>query len=143
MGVAATPFLHLGNMEAPTPTTIPGGRVIDTLNFVSMVSRPRLTPIYVLDALGANERIPNALPMAFAAGGASFDDPIEFQLGQQMQNATGGNHAAPIIVDCAGPTCWMSYNVALRLIRLGYTDVYWYRGGLEAWKQAAMMTQPW
>jgi rhodanese-related sulfurtransferase len=38
-----------------------------------------------------------------------------------------------LIFFCFGPRCWLSYNAALRATRLGYTDVRWYRGGLEAW----------
>jgi rhodanese-related sulfurtransferase len=34
---------------------------------------------------------------------------------------------------CAGPRCWLSYNAALRAVRLGYRRVLWYRGGIEAW----------
>ena len=36
----------------------------------------------------------------------------------------------------------MSYNAALRAINAGYTNVKWYRGGIEAWKAAGLPTQP-
>jgi rhodanese-related sulfurtransferase len=29
-------------------------------------------------------------------------------------------------------------NLALRLLALGYTNVYWYRGGREAWEVAGL-----
>jgi adenylate cyclase len=29
-------------------------------------------------------------------------------------------------------------NLALRLLNLGYTEVYWYRGGREAWEVAGL-----
>ncbi len=29
-------------------------------------------------------------------------------------------------------------NLALRLVALGYTEVYWYRGGREAWEVAGL-----
>src|SRR5262249_14167344 len=38
------------------------------------------------------------------------------------------------------PECWMSYNGALRAIHAGYTNVLWYRGGIEAWKMAGLPT---
>ena len=31
-------------------------------------------------------------------------------------------------------------NLTLRLAALGYTDVYWYRGGQEAWEAAGLPT---
>jgi rhodanese-related sulfurtransferase len=35
----------------------------------------------------------------------------------------------------------MSYNAALRAIAAGYSNVLWYRGGIEAWKAAGMPVQ--
>jgi rhodanese-related sulfurtransferase len=35
--------------------------------------------------------------------------------------------------DCGG-----GRNLALRLVALGYTEVYWYRGGREAWQVAGL-----
>jgi hypothetical protein len=32
----------------------------------------------------------------------------------------------------------MSYNAALRAINLGYKNVLWYRGGIEAWQRAGL-----
>jgi lipoprotein NlpI len=43
----------------------------------------------------------------------------------------------PLIFFCAGSRCWHSYNACLRAINLGYTRVYWYRGGLWAWFNGA------
>jgi rhodanese-related sulfurtransferase len=34
---------------------------------------------------------------------------------------------------CANARCWLSYNAALRAVRLGYSGVRWYRGGIDAW----------
>ena len=36
----------------------------------------------------------------------------------------------------------MSYNASLRAIRLRYSNVRWYRGGIEAWKAARLPAQP-
>ena len=33
---------------------------------------------------------------------------------------------------------WYGYHVVLRLVGLGYTDVRWYRGGLDAWHDAGL-----
>jgi adenylate cyclase len=30
------------------------------------------------------------------------------------------------------------YNLALRLVALGYTRVHWYRGGFEAWQVSGL-----
>jgi PQQ-dependent catabolism-associated CXXCW motif protein len=49
---------------------------------------------------------------------------------------TNNNKEVPLIFYCQSNQCWMSYNAALRAIHMGYTNVLWYRGGLEAWKAA-------
>lgn len=36
----------------------------------------------------------------------------------------------------------MSYNAALSAINLGYSNVLWYRGGIEAWQAAGMQLVP-
>ena len=50
-----------------------------------------------------------------------------------LQAAAKGDTGAPLVFFCAGPRCWLSYNAALRAARLGYGNVLWYRGGIEAW----------
>ena len=49
---------------------------------------------------------------------------------------TAGNLATPLVFYCLSTECWMSYNAALRAINMGFTNVLWYRGGIEAWKAA-------
>lgn len=141
-GVAPTSDLHEGSFEAPTPASIPGGQVITTLGLISMVDHRPAIPMVILDALGARERLPNAIPASWAAGGWSLDDRIESQLARELRQATGGTRDIPIVVYCRSPHCWMSYNVALRVIHLGYSNVLWYRGGLDAWQAAGLPTEP-
>jgi len=43
---------------------------------------------------------------------------------------------ASVVTQCNGPRCWKSYKAATVLIREGYTNVHWFRGGLPEWKEA-------
>ncbi|MCB1568159.1 MAG: hypothetical protein KDI69_04995, partial [Xanthomonadales bacterium] len=83
------------------------------------------------------------LPMAQNAVGAaepgSFNDQVQRNFGQFLQQTTQGNTGRPMVFYCQGPHCWMSYNAALRAIHLGYRQVYWYRGGVEAWQSIQQM----
>ena len=45
------------------------------------------------------------------------------------------------MVYCVDANCWLSYNAALRLHALGYENLYWYRGGIAAWKAANLPTR--
>ena len=140
-GVAPTQQLHTGEFHAPTPASIPGGQVITTKGLVDLI-RGGQAPVLVLDVLGGTEMIQGAQYAVPAAQSGAFNDQVQQQLGQYLQQATGGNKQLPIVTYCLSTQCWMSYNAALRAINLGYTNVLWYRGGIEAWKQAGLPTQP-
>lgn len=47
---------------------------------------------------------------------------------------TKGDLSAPVVAFCANPERFTGYNLVLRLVALGCTQVYWYRGGWEAWQ---------
>ena len=138
-GVPATQQLHDGAMHGPTPATIPGGQVVTTKGLSALV-QGRQVPFLLLDVLGGPELLPGALPAAWASQPGSFDDAVQQRYRQALEGATKGNKAMPVVVYCLSTHCWMSYNAALRAIHLGYTNVLWYRGGIEAWKSAGLPT---
>lgn len=140
-GVAPTSQLHTGPMEGPTPSSIPGGQVITTKGLVDLMHNQQM-PVLVLDVLGGPETIPGAQYAVPASEPGSFNDQTQQQFGQFLQQATGGNKQYPVVLYCLSPHCWMSYNASLRAINLGYTNVLWYRGGIESWQQAGQPVQP-
>lgn len=139
-GVQAPRQLHSGQMHGPTPASIPGGQLITTKGLVALV-QAKQAPYMLFDVLGGPQTLPNAIPAAFLAQPGSFNDQISQQFGQMLQQAAGGRKDVPLIFYCLSTQCWMSYNAALRAINLGYTNVLWYRGGIEAWQQAGLPTQ--
>jgi rhodanese-related sulfurtransferase len=140
LGVPPTGQLHPGAPHGPTPNQIPGGQVITTKGVVSLMQGAGV-PFLLLDVLGSGEVLPGALPAAGAAAPGSFQDQTQQQFGQFLSQATQRRTDMPLVFYCQGINCWMSYNAALRAIHLGYKNVLWYRGGLEAWKLAGLPTQ--
>jgi PQQ-dependent catabolism-associated CXXCW motif protein len=135
-GVQPTNQLHTGAMHGPTPNQIPGGQVITTKGLLPLIQGGAGMPVLVLDVLGNPQgQLPNAAQAAFAAQPGDFNDTVQQQFGQMLMQLTQGNKQIPIVTYCAGPQCWMSYNAALRAIALGYKNVLWYRGGVEAWQR--------
>lgn len=132
-GVAPTRELHAGPMHGPTPVSIPGGRVITTADLNALL-RSGAGQVLLLDVLGGPQTLPNALQAVWLAQPGSFDDAIQQQAVGAFQKATGGRKDMPIVLYCQSDQCWMSYNAALRAIAAGYTNVLWYRGGIEAWQ---------
>lgn len=139
-GVAATSQLHTGAMHAPTPNTIPGGQVITTKGLVALLANQQVKTL-VLDILGGPEMIPGAQAATPASQAGTFQDQTQQQFGQFLQQMTQGNMEMPIVLYCLSSHCWMSYNASLRAINMGYKNVLWYRGGIEAWKAGGQQVQ--
>jgi PQQ-dependent catabolism-associated CXXCW motif protein len=137
-GVAPQPQLQ-ANMHGPTPTSIPGGQVITTDRLLGLYQQGQQNGLLVFHVLGPGPTLPNAQNAAPASQAGSFDDQTQQQFGQYLQQVTQGNTGRPMVFYCLNTQCWMSYNAALRAIRMGYSQVYWYRGGIEAWQQIQQM----
>lgn len=140
-GVQPTKSLHNGAMHGPTPASIPGGQLITTKGLVSLV-QGKQAPYFLFDVLGGPETLPNAMQAAWTAQPGAFNDQVQQQFSQMLAQGTQGRKDIPLIFYCLSTQCWMSYNAALRAINAGYTNVLWYRGGIEAWKSAGLPTQP-
>ncbi len=131
-GVQPTQQLHSGAMHGPTPASIPGGQIITTKGLVELVQRQ--SPYVLFDVLGGQMMLPGSTPLVEAAQPGTFDDQVSQRMGQFLEQNLQGNKQIPLIFYCQSVQCWMSYNAALRAINLGYSNVLWYRGGIEAWQ---------
>lgn len=134
------------NMHGPTPTSIPGGQVVTTDRLLSMYQHGMQSGgLLVFHVLGPGPTLPMAQNAVGAAQAGDFQDQTQQQFGQYLQQVTQGNKSVPMVFYCQSTQCWMSYNAALRAINMGYTQVHWYRGGIEAWQAVqnmAMNMQP-
>jgi PQQ-dependent catabolism-associated CXXCW motif protein len=135
LGARAQDTLHAGAPHGATPTEIPGGKLITTQELIAR-QQSAGQKLVVLEVLGAPQMLPNAFRAVPAAAPGDFKDQTQQQFAQVLQQLTNGDKSTPIVTYCANPECWMSYNAALRAINAGYTNVLWYRGGLEAWQRA-------
>jgi rhodanese-related sulfurtransferase len=44
----------------------------------------------------------------------------------------------PVVFFCNGPECWKSYKASRAAQAAGYTQVYWFRGGMPEWRDKRM-----
>lgn len=139
-GIRPTKQLHDGPMHGPTPASIPGGQVITTKGLAALVQGGK-APFIIFDVLGQAEMLPGAVSAAWLSQPGSFKDSIQQQAEQLLGQQTRGRKEVALVFYCLSRECWMSYNAALRAIHAGYTNVLWYRGGIEAWKWAGLQTQ--
>ena len=56
-----------------------------------------------------------------------------------LEDATGGDRSHPVVFYCR-IDCWMSWNAARRALGAGYTNVHWYRDGLDDWALEGLPT---
>ena len=133
-GVAPSAEMRLEDHASPTPREIPGARTIATSELRRLLQAPLSERPLLFDVLGeAHLSLPGAIWIPGAGRGASFEDELQTRLARLLQFMTAGNRDRMLVFFCTGPRCWLSYNAALRAVRLGYSAVYWYRGGIEAW----------
>jgi PQQ-dependent catabolism-associated CXXCW motif protein len=131
-GVTPSAQLRLKDFSAPTPLEIPGARIITTAELRKLLRESQPLLLDVIAGEG-HLSLPGAIWLPGAGRGTSFEDEIQARLAVALQAATKDDKGAPLVFLCAGPRCWLSYNAALRAVRLGYSNVLWYRGGIEAW----------
>jgi len=137
-GVPPQDSVRQGPPHAATPLVVPGAKTIMTADlYARLMAREPIVLLYVNeDQLGLG--IAGAHWLDGAGRGYSFDDPIQERLGRKLDQLTGGSKDTPIVVFCLDPHCWLSYNAALRIVHLRYSNVSWFRGGREAWKAAGL-----
>jgi rhodanese-related sulfurtransferase len=135
-GVPEDGVLHT-KLSAPTPLTAPGAKTIHTDELVRLLAESR--PV-IVDAMMYwwGRSIAGSIGLNFAGLGGDFTDGAQDRLRNKMRELTAGNSRRPIVAVGWNSERFDGRNLALRLVALGYTNVYWYRGGREAWEVAGL-----
>lgn len=117
-------------VSSPTPTSIPGARVITTGELKNAMDAGR--SFLLIDVWAVPHPV---LPNAKSIPNIGMPYP-PYDVATALATATGGDKSVPLVFYCQGASCWESYNAALRAKNAGYANVYWYRGGVLAWSAA-------
>lgn len=141
---------RLSHYRSPTPLSHDYARTLDTAALQQLLrERPetRLIDVYrrqwlhgqfIEDDLHAN--LPNSLWLANTGDGelaAQWQDYFR----KHLQQASQGNKAWPLVFYCRAD-CWLGWNAVKRAHHLGYSNLYWYRDGIDAWQQAGLPLLP-
>jgi hypothetical protein len=120
-----------------TPISAPGARTIRTADLATFLARVRSI---VLDtgSYSWGRLIPGAIGLLNAGIGGTFTDSAQDRLRAKMSQLTKGDLSMPVVAVGWNSERFDGRNLALRLVALGYTQVYWYRGGREAWEAASL-----
>jgi len=145
-GVAPDAQLHL-TIQGRTPTKALGLATIRTDELSSMLATSK--PL-IMDTLWnfMDRSLPGAVGLKRSGAGGTFLDTSQDRLRHRMPELTDNDTSMPIVVVGYSSERFDGYNLALRLVNLGYTKVYWYRGGRETWEarglpEANLVPQDW
>ena len=128
-GTVSEPALR-GELAGLTPTSVPGAKLIRTAELERLLAARKLL---VIDPLmySWGRSIPGAIGLRFVGVGGSISDRTQERLRRKVQSLTHGDLSAPIVAVGFNSERFDGRNLALRLAALGYTELYWYRGGRE------------
>lgn len=123
--------------------TRPTVRVISAAELASRLKEenPHLTQdlpprgLILLDLREARDFAIGHLP---GAHGLPFDRMPEEGFAKRMEEGWSGADRAtiPLVLYCYGPDCIRSRDAGARAARLGFRNVFWFRGGVREWRDA-------
>jgi len=140
---------RIDRYRSPTPETAQGARTVSTAELQTLINQK--PDLLILDVINLDFRhgrflqsephpgLPGAhwLPNT---GQGDLEPRWEDYLLDTTAKLTGNDSDRPIAVSCKSD-CWLSWNVVQRLSRAGYTDLYWYRNGIDTWQSRDLPTR--
>lgn len=140
-GVAAKRELE-ANVGSPTPLEIPVGRRVTTAQLQALIARDAKTLLIDVLAQPHPQTLSGARFVPIGGTAGTVTDGNQAPFAAILKKLSGGDIKRRIVFFCAGAQCWESYNAVLRADAAGYADIYWYRGGLASWAEAALPMSP-
>lgn len=136
--------------RSPTPKQAGGATVIGTEELQSLLNQPRkpvLIDVYrrqwlegrfIEDEPHAN--LPGSHWLANTGDGELSAQWMDY-FTEHLRRFSDGHLDQPTVFYCRAD-CWLSWNAVKRATALGYSEVYWYRDGLDAWLAAGLPVSP-
>jgi len=117
-----------------TPLTLAGTTTVSVAEARCLIETLGETMV-VVSVIGGSEQLPGFVDALGGEIGVE-DTTADEKIKQVLAKATGGDKTRPLLFYCASVECYMSYNAAIRAVRLGYSRIYWMRAGLQGWQEA-------
>lgn len=140
--------------RSPTPACVPNGITLKTSELQKLIetSKPILIDVMAV-FLRADEGFPatwlvnephDSLPDSIwlpNVGYGVLEPKIEAWFKAQLARLTQGDLHQALVFYCVAD-CWMSWNTVQRVRDYGYTQVYWYKDGIDGWREAGLDLAP-
>jgi len=132
--------------RSPTPTQVEAAQIIDTQGLQALLQtqpKPLLIDVYRRQWLQGrfidsepHANLPGSHWLA-NTGDGELSPEWQHYFSRYLQKLSAGNRQQPLVFYCRAD-CWLSWNAVKRAAALGYTSLYWYRDGLDAWEAAGL-----
>ncbi|MFC5475075.1 rhodanese-like domain-containing protein [Paraherbaspirillum soli] len=132
--------------DEPTPLNLDGITTIKTAELAKLLLKKQAV---MIDTREWEEKrivtIPNALVIDWAGTEQTSIPGREEKLRKSFEEVLQlvvPDKSTPIVTFCYSAKCWFSINAALRLQAIGYSNVLWFRGGIDSWVAAGLPIVP-
>jgi len=138
--------------RAPTPDYLPGGDTLSTAALQQLLQKqPEVVLIDVMAAIYRPEsalfegewllsqpryNIPGSIWLP-NVGYGQLDAVFLDYFQDNLARITEYNQHHPLVFYCI-ENCWMAWNAGKRAQTLGYTQIYWYKEGVDGWQAAGL-----
>ena len=151
--VAEPAGYRMNNFRAPVPGSLAGASVVtleqaedlagsgDVL-FVDVLPRPP-KPKNLKEGTIWRPRPRHNIPGSTwlpNTGFGGLSEAVERYFQESLSSITEGDKTRKILFYCLAD-CWMSWNAAKRALSLGYSRVYWFPEGTDAWTTFGLPTE--
>lgn len=107
------------------PDTIPGTVKVDAEGVLDVAEK--IPQLVIIDARIRQDRV-----QGYIEGSVSLPD---VDTSCEALKKIIPRKSSPVLFYCNGPKCGRSVSSSRQALACGYTQVYWFRGGFEEWKQ--------
>jgi PQQ-dependent catabolism-associated CXXCW motif protein len=140
-GAAPQRAIHARNISGATPLSVPGAHTAVTREVAGALAGSHLPILIdVGNSWGGHDTLPGAVWMRGAGDDAADKNAALDGLFRALLASVAPDRNQALVIFCESSLCWQSYNAALRAAADGYVNVYWYRGGVAAWRAAGLPT---
>lgn len=130
--------LKTSGFNDPTPLSVAGAKTVSTQRLLDLMKSGK--PPVLIDVAQDTQTLPNAHSFV-KAGNVNADETLDLAIQTRlasMLEMVAPDQQQAVVFYCASQNCWLSVNATLRAVKAGYTNIYWYRGGIEAWRVAGL-----
>ncbi len=133
LGVAS-PVLHADAPTPETPTALFGGRIVGAVTAKKLLEAKSVFFDVRSPAIFVRGHIPGAKSVPYRERSA-YDAGFDASQDQFDVSALPADRKASVVFYSDGPMGWKSYKAAVLAIQAGYTNVAYFRGGIDQWSK--------